>query len=288
MRIKKQFPFVSGTPAKQRVREAACHSTSPARDNLNAGGGARLYQSPNTVMLNESQAILRNVSMSGNSQDDYVNLSQVQEAIMATQRQTPVTSTQSGHTNSSGNVQMMEYRSPLNSNGTRAVARRPATLGAPERQYVPLEEFQRSMNPMISQDAGPHRPYGVPSGNRHVNNPPPVRNLAPVFNDPDPFDDDDEDEETITIQACLQLRHDERVNTTCICQVIELESEQPVHPLVIKPRRKICVADHTAVMVGYIKRPQPVHFERGNTLRLYGFTMKSGEFLIHSNTSAST
>ena len=73
----------------------------------------------------------------------------------------------------------------------------------------------------------------------------------------------------------------------CICKVVELQDEHSVHPLVYPPRRKLVVADNTGVMIGFIKRPQPTHFEQGDTIRMRGFTMKNGHFLIHSNTVTS-
>ena len=200
----------------------------------------------------------------------------------------------------------MNYNSPLDRlpsavrespRSSSQPARRPDTLTINNQQYVTLEAFQRALNPVLSQDTPcasrsqmsntASNTYSNPKEQRMVNV---ARNLAGAFRDNAPLDDDDDDndERTITVQECLQAKPDEMINTTCVCYVIELETEQPLHPLVVKPRRKLCVGDSTGVMVGYIKRSQPVHFEKGNTLRLYGFTMRNGQFLVHANTSAST
>ena len=73
----------------------------------------------------------------------------------------------------------------------------------------------------------------------------------------------------------------------CVCKVMELQSEVPVHPLVNRPRRKVALADNTGVIVGFIKRSQPIHFDENDTIRMRGFTIKNGQVLIHSNTVTS-
>ena len=95
-------------------------------------------------------------------------------------------------------------------------------------------------------------------------------------------------ESTTTIFESLQTKGEEQINITCICQVIQLEPSQPDHPLVVKPRRKICLGDATGVMIGFIKRPQITRFEKGDTIRLKRYTMKDGQFLIHAGTSTFT
>ena len=94
-------------------------------------------------------------------------------------------------------------------------------------------------------------------------------------------------ERVITIFEALQKKGEEQINLTCSCKVIEMEPEQPVHPLVNRPRRKICIGDNTGVMIGFIKRPNSIHFEKGDTIRLSHFTMRDKEFIIHSGTKTS-
>ena len=92
---------------------------------------------------------------------------------------------------------------------------------------------------------------------------------------------------TCSIAEILQITGELFIPKLLVCKVMELQQEQPVHPLVSRPRRKLCIADSTGVIVGYIKRIQPIHFEKGDTIRMRGFTMKDGTFLIHSNTITS-
>ena len=95
------------------------------------------------------------------------------------------------------------------------------------------------------------------------------------------------DNNTTTVQQCLDITGELFVTKLLICKVMELEDEHPVHPLVQRSRRKLCIADHTGTMVGHIKRPQPIHFAKGDSIRMRCFTVKGKQFLIHSNTVTS-
>ena len=308
---------------------------------------------------------LSNVSLSSPSAEQYVNLSQVlgrSSSFEPSQSQNQGNSVDDSLPYPSDE---MTQRSPLDRNRQHSPRpRTPKTVRVNDREYVSLEDFQRALNPILSQDSLPNigaslrsraqsatgrdscaqsatgrdsraqsatgresraqsatgreshahaatgreshahaatgreshahaatgRDYRAHAATgRDCHRGGPVRNLRSAFRDSENFDDDDDDdEETVTISECLLMKNESVVNVTCVCYVIELEPEQGIHPLVVKPRRKICVGDSTGVMVGYIKKSQPVHFEKGNTLQLYGFTMRMGQFLIHANTSAST
>ena len=282
--------FISESPSKYRNRE---------------------YASPNTASINQSQMALSNVSLRSDSQEDYVPIENILSGsrncelpdpfpIGEMTQRSPVDYTQSHRREVDGSQRgRSETRSPQERRSSsrphfsnrRSQAARPSTLTINDQQYVTLEDFQRalqgSQGSQSSQSADRVPPPTPRLSRRNVSA---ARNLVPEFRDniPSSDDDDGDEERTITVAKCLEKPTNEVINSTCVCYVIELEPSQPLHPLVYKPRRKICVGDHTGVMVGYIRRSQAVLFERGNTLRLYGFTMRTGTFLIHDNTSASS
>ena len=258
-------------------------------------------------MLMQSQQDLSAVSLRSPKMDDYVPLNRVLDAFptntsnhqgshlqrpssaLGSDRPVHTPKEMSGRPTPPNSLALGVYQPREVSDGRGTIRSQSV---AEDQQVVTLQDFQRSINPNAShdipfQDVQPAQGYDLdyPIDFRNVG---PVRNLAPSFHDAyAALDDDDDDEPLITVQECLQTHGERTINTTCVCYVIELEPEQPVHPLVVKPRRKICVGDSSGVMVGFIKRSQPIHFEKGSTLRLNGFTMRNRELLIHSNTSTS-
>ena len=276
----------------------SCDRNSRAhyKDDQSTGFGRRHSVSPSTRNLNQSQMHLSAVSLSSPRDDDYVNLSQVlpqqqptqhgfsdrtaatpQRASATTQRAlvTPQRALGAPHRPSAAAVNL----------STSKRVSRPQTLKINDCEYVSLEDFQKALNPATVPDEDE---LSEESSERRYPERHAIRNLAAAFSDDSRMFLEDEDEETITVLGCLQKRNQESVDVTCVCYIIELEPAQPLHPLVVKPRRKICLGDSTGVMLGYIKRSQPIHFEKGQTLRLHGFSMKNQQFTIHSNTAAST
>ena len=90
---------------------------------------------------------------------------------------------------------------------------------------------------------------------------------------------------TIKIAEMLIMKGNNEVNRTVTATCVILQKDEEYHPLVPKIRRKMVIADSTSVMVGFVKRSDPVRFGESDCIRITNSTVRNGSFMIHNNTS---